>query len=453
MPTRKFIPVADLLIDTENPRLAAEPATTREAVRAIAELQEEKLLVLAQDIVEHGINLSDSPIVIPSSEQPDAYIVLEGNRRISALRALENPSIIEGVVEDKIVKRFRELSRQYQENPIEEINCVIYEEREKAAHWIQLRHTGENEGAGIVRWGAIERARFMERRGEQMYYLQALDFLEDTGYLNSEERSDVPVTSLGRLLSNPDIRSKLGLEMKDKVLYTQFDEDEVAKGLHYIIEDLISKRIRTGDIYYKDDRLEYVNSIPEEHLPDTSHPTGSLRTLDASPKNAGHKKEETTDDEKTSKTRRSKPSSKDRKRLIPSACILRIEQPRINEIYRELKRLPVHDYPNAVAVLFRVFLELSIDDYIKRNALGVHERSKLGLKMEKVGADLEDCGKITEQQAKAVRRAAQKDYFLAATISTFNQYVHNPHFTPKPSELNMAWDDLSPFVEAMWSDK
>lgn len=442
MPTHKSIPIVDLLIDTLNPRLEDKPPNQREAIQAVATLQKEKLATLAEDIVEHGVNPSDSPIVIPAPEQPGRYIVLEGNRRLCALKALENPDLLAGAVEEKLIRRFRKLNERYQANAIADIDCVIFEERAGADHWIELRHTGENEGAGIVRWGALESARFRQRRGEKVYYLQALDFLEECGELSSEERQEVPVSSLERLLSNPDIRAKLGLEMKDKILYTQFDEDEVAKGLSYIVKDLAAGRIRTGDIYYKEDRIKYINQIDEENLPDTSKPTGDLRPLAAS---SGDK------ETPLQAPKRSKPSSRERKKLIPRGCILEIDSSRINEIYRELKRLHVVNYSNAVAVLFRVFLELSLDSYIRRRGLPIDERAKLSHKLQETGKDLKSKNKLNEQQLKAVRRASQSDTFLAATVTTFHQYVHNPYFTPAPSDLNAAWDNLAPLIEAMWS--
>jgi hypothetical protein len=448
VPTRKSIHVVDLLIDTRNPRLEDELLNQREAIQAVAEVQKEKLVKLAEDIVEHGINPSDSPIVIPAPEDQGRYIVLEGNRRLSALKALENPDILSGGVDEKLVRRFQKLNRRHQEDVIETIDCVVFEERTDADHWIELRHTGENEGAGIVRWGALESARFRQRRGERVYHLQALDFLEEHGELSEEKRQKVPISSLERILSNPDIRAKLGLEMKDKILYTRFDEDEVAKGLSYIVNDLATGRIRTGDIYYKEDRIDYVSKIDDENLPDTSAPTGDLRPLVASLEDR-----EPAEDKDTSSQpgRSSKPSSKERKRLIPRGCILEIDPPRINDIYRELKGLHVEKYSNAVAVLYRVFLELSLDSYIDCKQLKVSEKARLCHKMREVGKDLNNRDEITGQQWKAVRRASQPDAFLAANITTLHQYVHNPYFAPAPIDLRAAWDNLAPFIKAIWS--
>jgi hypothetical protein len=445
VPIFKTIPVADLVIDSLNPRLEDEPPNQQEAIQAVAARQKEKLATLAEDIVEHGINPSDSLIVMPTSENQNLYIVLEGNRRLSALKALDNPKLHVGVVDQRIIQRFQELNERYKTQTIERINCVVFENREKADHWIELRHTGENEGAGIVRWGAHESARFRQRRGERVYYLQALDFLEEHGKLSSEERQKVPVSSLERILSNPDIRAKLGLDMKNKILYTQFDEDEVAEGLSRIVNDLATGRIRTGDIYHKEDRIKYVNQIEEEELPDTSRPTGQLRPLATSTE-----EEEDRDDTTQKASKRSKPSSRKRSKLIPRGFILDIEQTRINEIYHELKKLHIINYSNAVAVLFRVFLELSLDDYIERKNLGIAQRAKLSHKLLEVGKDLENKNRLSGQQLKAVRRFAQTDTFIAASINTFHQYVHNSYFTPTPIDLKAAWDDLSPFIKEIW---
>lgn len=447
MPTHELIPVVNLRIDTQNPRLEDEPPTNREAIQEVAKLQQEKLVSLARDIVEFGINPSDSPIVIPSSEQTGHYTVLEGNRRLSAIKALENPDLLVGVVADRIVNRFRKLHNRYQSNAIEEINCVVFDDRAEADHWIELRHTGENEGAGIVRWGAQETARFKQRRGEKVYHMQALDFLEQRGDLSHEKRQEVPISSLERILSNPDIRAMLGLEMKEKVLYTRFDEDEVAKGLSRIVDDLASGKVRTGDIYHKNDRIKYVNGIDDEDLPDTSSPTGFLRPLI---KSEDEKTESSNTEETTKPRRKGRPSSKKRKRLIPVGYVLNIDQTRINNIYHELKNLNIENYTNAVSVLLRVFLELSLDSYIERKSLNLDEWADLSHKLQAVGQALKNNGQMNSQQLKAVRRASNKDYFIAANISTFNQYVHNQYFTPAPSDLRAAWDSLEPFIAAVW---
>src|SRR5438552_5600127 len=111
--------LADLLIDAQNPRLPNPNEGQREALRALAEHLKRKLIVLAEDILEWGTNPGDPPYVIPLHDDRKRYLVLEGNRRLAALKALENPEPLSGAVDPKLFAEFRELSKRYQSSPIE----------------------------------------------------------------------------------------------------------------------------------------------------------------------------------------------------------------------------------------------------------------------------------------------------------------------------------------------
>jgi hypothetical protein len=93
----EIVPIspAALAVDNENPRIADEGLAQREAMRVVAAEDEGKLLLsLAEDIVDQRqLDPSTLPIIIPSTDKPGRYIVLEGNRRLVAIRALENPEV------------------------------------------------------------------------------------------------------------------------------------------------------------------------------------------------------------------------------------------------------------------------------------------------------------------------------------------------------------------------
>ena len=57
------IPIANLRLDSENPRLSTPNSGQRETFREMARLQGPKLRVLAQDIVEYGLDPSELTIV------------------------------------------------------------------------------------------------------------------------------------------------------------------------------------------------------------------------------------------------------------------------------------------------------------------------------------------------------------------------------------------------------
>ncbi len=253
-----LIPAADLLVDVGNPRLAQSSQGQRETLRALAQEQKRKLVVLAKDIAEYGLNPGDPFYVIElANGTPQRFIVLEGNRRLAALRALENPSIFEGAVSTNVLSSLRRLAQSYARSQIENINCVLFASRDEAEHWIELRHTGQAGGAGIVRWGSDAASRFKARGGTGPTDTQALDFLERRGDITNVERANVPATTLRRLLDTPGVREKIGLALEDRRLKILGDEEPVAKALQWIVTGLTDGTIKEPQVSNVEDRTRF----------------------------------------------------------------------------------------------------------------------------------------------------------------------------------------------------
>ena len=97
--------------------------------------------------------------------------------------------------------------------------CWVVDNRGEANHWIELRHTGENKGAGIVKWESDDSARFGTRKAKPGIHTQALDFLQSQQeIIDNAFRKKVPATSLKRLLGTPAVRSKLGVAIEAGVV-------------------------------------------------------------------------------------------------------------------------------------------------------------------------------------------------------------------------------------------
>jgi hypothetical protein len=439
MPEFLELPLSELLIDAQNPRLPQPNVGQRDALQAIARHQGPKLFALAKDIVDYGLNPAELSIVMPLGDQHNRYVVLEGNRRLTALRALENPEVFVDALTSGVLTQIRRLSKRYRGTPIESVLCVVVKDREESRHWIELRHTGFRSGAGIIPWSSEDTARFRARGGPLDAHLQALDFLETRGDLTPEERRKVPVTSFRRLIGTPAVRTRLGLELRDGVIKALADEAKVAKALLYVVRDLASGKTKVKDIYTQPQRETYAKGLPNDIAvtPTISSGQGTELTGGAIPLSPARRKESK--------------SPRIRKNLIPHDCTLNVIDRRLRDMETELRRLKLENHINAISVLFRVFLELSADSYIDRFGLAMSADPSLRAKLQGVTNDLIAKKKLTPKQAAPVRKACAKDSFLAPSVTLMHAYIHNQYVFPAPGDLRRHWDSLEPFVTAMWA--
>jgi len=445
---KKSIDKTLLNINIENPRFEMV-GNQREAIKTMIDDQGDKLIKLATDIIENGLNPGDPVFVVQHEKNEDQYNVLEGNRRVTALKLLENPDLIPET-KKSLLSRFRKLSDQYSKNPIDKVSCILFDTESDAEHWIELKHTGQNDGIGTVGWDAQQKARFEERvKGTSTYALQIIDFLSKEGTVENDIKAklkDVKSSSLQRLATDPDFRRVAGIEIKDGKVLTRYEPSEVAKPLSKAVRDLLRDDFTVKNIYYKDDRLNYLETFKKTDLPDkTQELAGNWELISTSrPKKIDPKKL------KEEKRKRSTTLISKRNTIIPKSTIIPISQPRVNKIYHELKDLDLEDFENSAAITFRVFIELTVDSYLEKYPLaGLNESSKLSRKLQDVAKDLEDNSHLSKNKLKGAYTAStMKDSIFS--INTFNAYVHNKDFHPEPESLKKNWDNLEIFFIKIW---
>jgi len=432
---------AQLSFDIDNPRIPIrDDLGQREALIELAkEQQGAYLLALASDIVEFGLSPADRPIVMPSNTSTGRYIVLDGNRRLAAIRVLESPDAVAGAVRPGILEQLRRLSGEYQQSPIRAIDCLVVATAKEAEHWIFLRHSGRSSGAGTLDWNPHQKARLqLKAAGKAKLDTLLLNFLEEGGHLQPAERKDVPSAAFRRLVENPDVRKRLGIQVA-RGSFRFHDEQATIKGLLYIINDLSSKAVKTQHIYTKEQRREYAKNIPVDVVPAGGEVPGSALATDTPSTGSARV-------QRVPLSRLRQP----RIRLIPSDCFLRVTDRRLKKIEVELRALDLKEYENAISVLFRVFIELSADAYIVREQLLSLKDPSLRAKLQQVTNDLIQKKQLTDKQATGVRRACAKDSFLAPSVTLLHQWVHNSHVFPAPEDLRAHWDTLQPFFVAIW---
>lgn len=442
-PYEEDIPVSRLRLDLKNPRLPDIQTSQIDTLRLIAQLQGEKILALAKHITTYGLNPAEKFIVIPDDQ--NQYIVLDGNRRLTALRLLETPNIVEGYVRESLFTQLKKLSVSFVKSPVVDAPCIVFQDDEQADPWIELIHDGESGGAGLVKWSAQQRSRYQARKGNKALHLTILDFVVQHGQLSPETVEKInlgkyPTSTLKRVLSTPYVREKLGIEKRGQMPFTQYPKSDIIRGLSRVVDDIGTGRINVNHVRTQTDRINYINGFDNDALPSEENRSDEVVPIEDAPDNH-------TPPQRLRSERR---ASMSRKKLIPGSLKLDINVSRINDIYHELKRrLIVHETPNAVAVLLRAFLEMSVDEYIERKGIQIRGRDTLANKVSHVADYMEQNGILTRNALRPVRRAAS-DSESPYSTTTLNGYVHNRHFSPGPNDLKATWDTLQIFFEKLW---
>jgi uncharacterized membrane protein YgcG len=462
----KSLKVDELRLDLENPRIA-EASSQRDALQKIIDDQDVKLAALAESIVESGLNPMDRLLVIASTEQVGKFVVIEGNRRLAAIKILQNPTVLTGLsVRQSVQKRLESLAEAFDIKTVEPLDCFEVADRAVGTAWIQQRHTGENGGQGIVNWGGVATRRF---RGTDPA-LQALDFVLQQGELTEEEKTEIqdgfPITTLDRLLSTPAVREAIGVEIKSGSLLTGLPLEEAIRPLLRIVRDLASGKVTVTKLKLQGQMVEYVTGLGSD-LPDLDKLSMTPKRLeDLTPSGGGTGGSGSSEDGGGSGGGGSsgggssggrKPRTQVRRTLIPRQCSLRVTNSKVAEIEKELRKLPLADYRHAISVLLRVFLELSVDHYLTANHVDLDFAVPGG------GKKWKDMTKKVEEAADhMISNGAPKNDLdgIRKGINsrnsplfkdTLHNYVHNRFYSPTEADLTTAWDNAQPFFERLWA--
>jgi hypothetical protein len=312
---------------------------------------------------------------------------------------------------------------------------------------MSLKHTGENEGIGTVEWDKHQKERFEEKvEGKSSIAFQAVKLLHaspDVPRDIKEKLGDIKITNLDRLISDPAVRDTLGLEIHNGQLQSEVDKKEVVKGLTKIAKDLLDPNFGVKDIYTKEDRKKYLEKFPKPSKPDLKKSVKKWQVGDTSgipPYKPGPKKG----------------TKRERRALIPRTCVMTINNPKVEDIYYELQRLNVVEFKNSVAVMFRVFVELSIDCYREAHNLSStpssgKQRMDLQQKAFQVIDHLTNANILDAGISQGIRTSI-KDKNSIFGVETWHGYVHNNRFSPIPQNLMTLWDNMQDFMERVWGN-
>jgi len=431
------ISLDDLIVNPANDR-HGELTSEQAAINWLLNHRAEHMRNLSKDIVREG-KIYEPPLVHPDG---DSYTVYDGNRRVTCLKLLMKPQKAPTAEWSAFYSGLRQ---SWNGQFPDKIDCQIEPDRDQLDEILFRRHTGGKSGVGQSRWDPEAKSNFERRTGKKTKVNVAEEIenlLKENGTLDGNKKK-LPRSNLNRLLSNEAFRNRVGISIKNNRLVFTHDKSKVFTALTRIANDLISGTLVLEGIWNENGKITYLDSLDnngilpsaDDLLPgQESHKVSKIKSKLKPPQNV---------------KRTLIPNHQIRKTLIRNidyGLTNQAHTQRAMDIWQELQyRLKFDDHMNAIAVLFRVLLEFSIENYINRKEIdSVHINDKLSKKFSKVLSEMKDSDDIDNKYYSILKKFENSDPLFSA--NTLHGYVHHKDFYPSDSHLKSMWDTLSSFV-------
>lgn len=411
---------------------------------------------LVRSYAENGTFPDEFPIVV---DENGKIVVIEGNRRLAALKALIDPSVV-----PSYEKRIRSL-----ENPkITRIRVVLSPDRESAIKHIANKHTVDFRRP----WKPLRQAYFyksqldngktldeiMQEFPEQNippfikmlevhHIAKSIDVNESLKEKIHDDRG-FPITTLERFYKDKTVTTFLGVEFDEfgKII-GKVDKKEFEKGFKKIIEDIATGAINSRKFNSADEREAYLENLPDQFRPDLTK-KGKFTSSD-------FKIQPTTELKEKKKSKQSK--------KIPKGLFFQADVPynlsstSLRIVYNELKDINVGDFPNATHDLIRSFLECALVYYLKETKeyelVIKHSSHNPNLSEMLTFVASSNCKSINDNNVKQVANQIKADWASSYSLERMNMIKHNENWVSSEKDVRSAWGKVESLIKILLNPK
>lgn len=150
--TVDFLPVKYLEFDPENPRLPVHLKKESDESKILDWMINKGVIEeLMIAIGEYGYFVGEPVLVVKKENTDSKYQVIEGNRRLAAVKLLRNPELVNR-------KSIHQIAEEARSEKVDEVPCVIFPTRDGILRYLGYRHV-----TGVKEWSALAKARYLEQ--------------------------------------------------------------------------------------------------------------------------------------------------------------------------------------------------------------------------------------------------------------------------------------------------
>ena len=370
--------LSSLNLDLNNPRIKYRGVPLNQTQIMKFLIENEKVYELAKKISEEGYFVGEEPIICIEKNKK---VVLEGNRRTSALKLLQDPKkYLSNAKANTLLQNI--LKNNF---PVDKkLRCYIAPNRLLANPIIYERH----QGTSLEKWKTGNQYAFVaemyyedglviedicdvlnESRAKILKPLKAYNlFLEGQELLEKEAGIKIDIADFERFYGYEEARKLIGIEFDNEngELIINLPQEEFEKRLLVVFKTLLDSDRFSRDFNKDDDKKIFVENLSKNsnfdfNVTNEKHTTESKSTT----------KKTNLEDEKKKTTTRRKKRSKSRfyqNIIIPREKEIIFDNEKLDTLFLELKNLPI-DKIYSFSLLLRTYLEQSLYFYLKQNEL------------------------------------------------------------------------------------
>lgn len=446
--------INDIFLDTKNIRL---PITDTAQDAILQDLfSNEDAFDLVKSIVQYGLFPDEFPILV---KEKNKLIVIEGNRRLAALKALDNP--------DR-VPLFKDKIKALKNPKAQQVRAVLAPNRDRATSLIANKHT-----INLRRpWKPLRQAYFYKSQLdngksidqlkteypehdiskfismlEAHHVAKAILYDNDAVTLIVHDERKFPITNLERMYEDAYVTDYLGISFDSNgKIKGNVKADEFKKAYKKIVEDVALGEIDSRKYNNKDQRKKYIDELPKEIKPSKEEKDSFT---------SSSFKENKFDKPSPGKAAK---SNKKQTGLIPSFIPFKLDNSSLREIYDELRKISVEDFPNASHDLLRSFLECTLAYYLKNSG----EYKSVDKKGNSYNPSLKEmltfissdkCTSIEDESIKQNVLHIIQNYAHPYSLVRFNMINHNENWTSHEKEVRAAWSKVEALMKYLLNPK
>ena len=291
------ISIDNIMVNPENPRF--EPVIAISEIFVMQQLlnsrkDAESMFKLICSIGNDGWFIQ-SILTVTYDKEKEKYIAWDGNRRLTALKILKNPSILKELEHftHQQVQKILELSHNINDEDFFDISCYIAKDLAECASYIKNIHTTDT---SALPWNSVAIKRFENKLGNKNLFAQISEYLPKPF---ADIDNKFSVSKFEKIVSSKVGKEYLGIENTEGLftIKSPQKEKELETKITKIVNDINSGIIKSKTVQNSKNIADYLNNTnqkPSNEKTDrqTINDTAQKNTINTANLNTQEKKQD-----------------------------------------------------------------------------------------------------------------------------------------------------------------